>query len=216
MTSSRFADQFWAAAPLLTRGSELRQGFGDLFSLAAADEILSTRGLRTPFVRVWLHTAMVEHEGAKMSKSLGNLIMVGDLLKHWSPDALRLYLGGHHYRQPWAHDADELAHAEQLAEKLRAAATVSGGDGDRLDVAGAEADFTAAMDDDLNTPLALGRLESLADDVLAAARAGNRVGTGQALVRRLAQVFGLRLDRPDVEERVRRGWDVHLLRFPSA
>ena len=158
---------------------------------------------------------MVEHEGAKMSKSLGNLVMVRDLLKHWSPDALRLYLGRHHYRLGWSHDLDELAHAAQLAEKLRAAATVSGGDGEPLDVAGAEADFTAAMDDDLNTPAALGRLESLADDVLAAARAGRRVETGQALVRRLAQVFGLRLDRPGVEERVTRGWDAHLLRFPA-
>ncbi len=170
---------------------------------------------RSPFVRVWLHTAMVEHEGAKMSKSLGNLVMVRDLLKHWSPDAVRLYLGRHHYRLGWSHDPDALAHAAQLAEKLRAAATVSGGDGEPLDVAGAEADFTAAMDDDLNTPSALGRLESLAGDVLAAARAGRRVETGQALVRRLAQVFGLRLDRAGVEERVMRGWDAHLLRFPS-
>ena len=82
-------------------------------------------------------------------------------------------------------------------------------------MAGAEAEFTAAMDDDLNTPSALRRLESLGDDVLAAARAGRRVEAGQALVRRLAQVFGLRLDRPGVEERVARGWDAHLLRFPS-
>jgi cysteinyl-tRNA synthetase len=82
-------------------------------------------------------------------------------------------------------------------------------------VADAEADFTAAMDDDLNTPLALGRLESLAGDVIAAARAGRRVETGQTLVRRLAQVFGLRLDRGGVEERVMRGWGAHLLRFPS-
>jgi Cysteinyl-tRNA synthetase len=100
---------------------------------------------------------------------------------------------------------------------LRTAATVSvsGGNGKPLDVAGAEADFTAAMDDDLNTPLALSRLESLAGDVIAAARAGRRVETGRALVRRLAQVFGLRLDRSGVEERVTRGWGAHLLRFPS-
>ena len=158
---------------------------------------------------------MVEHEGAKMSKSLGNLVMVRDLLKHWSPDALRLYLGQHHYRVAWSHDPAALGLAAQLAEKLRAAATVSGGNGEPLDVAGAEADFTAAMDDDLNTPSALGRLKSLAGDVLAAARAGRRVETGQALVRRLTQVFGLRLDRPGVEERVTHGWDTHLLRFPS-
>jgi L-cysteine:1D-myo-inositol 2-amino-2-deoxy-alpha-D-glucopyranoside ligase len=192
-------------------------GGGDLVFPHHECELAQSEALtgRSPFVRAWLHTAMVEHEGAKMSKSLGNLVMVRDLLKHWSPDALRLYLGRHHYRAGWSHDLDELAHAAQLAEKLRAAATVSGGDGNLLDLAGAEADFTAAMNDDLNTPSALGRLESLADDVLAAARAGRRVETGQALVRRLAQVFGLRLDRPGVEERVTRGWDAHLRRFPT-
>jgi len=169
----------------------------------------------SPFARVWLHTAMVEHEGAKMSKSLGNLVMVRNLLKHWSPDALRLYLGQHYYRLKWNHDPDQLADAAQLAEKLRAAVTVAGGEGDPLHVAGAEADFTAAMDDDLSTPSALGTLASLADDVLAAARAGRRVEAGQALVRRLAHVFGLRLDRLDTEDRVTRGWDAHLRRFPS-
>ena len=170
---------------------------------------------RSPLARVWLHTAMVEHEGAKMSKSLGNLVMVRDLLKDWSPDALRLYLGQHHYRHKWTHAPDELVDAAQLAEKLRAAVTVSGGEGGPLDVAGAQADFTAAMNDDLSTPSALGTLASLADDVLAGARAGGRVEAGQALVRRLAYVFGLRLDRLDAEERVRRGWDAHLRRFPS-
>ena len=138
-----------------------------------------------------------------------------NLLKHWSPDALRLYLGQHYYRIKWNYDPDQLADAAQLAEKLRAAVTVSGGEGDPLHVAGAEADFTAAMDDDLSTPSALGTLASLADDVLAAARAGRRVEAGQALVRRLAHVFGLRLDRLDTEERVTRGWDAHLRRFPS-
>ena len=58
--SSRFADEFWATAPLLTRSSELRQGFDDLFSLAAADEILSTRGLRTPFIRVAKDGAIID------------------------------------------------------------------------------------------------------------------------------------------------------------
>ena len=58
--SSRFADQFWATAPLLTRGEELRSGFDDLFSLEAADEILSTRGLRTPFIRVAKDGAIID------------------------------------------------------------------------------------------------------------------------------------------------------------
>ncbi len=52
-----------------------------------------------PYVRYWMHTAMVGYQGEKMSKSLGNLVMVADLLYTYSPDALRLYLGSHHYRE---------------------------------------------------------------------------------------------------------------------
>ncbi|MGQ9683036.1 MAG: class I tRNA ligase family protein, partial [Anaerolineae bacterium] len=64
---------------------------------------------REPFARFWLHTGLVCYRGAKMSKSLGNLILVGDLLQRYDPDALRLYLASHHYRQPWCHDDSELA-----------------------------------------------------------------------------------------------------------
>ncbi len=169
-----------------------------------------------PFVRVWLHAAMVEHEGAKMSKSLGNLVMVGDLLRRWSADTVRLYLGQHHYRRPWSHNVDELAEADRLARKLETAATVRGGGGEVLDASSAQAAFTAAMNDDLNTPAALERLEALADLIQAAARAGHQLGPAQAVLRRLGQVFGLRLDAAEVEARVIEGWSTHLRRFAAA
>jgi cysteinyl-tRNA synthetase len=54
---------------------------------------------KIPCVHFWMHIAMVYHEGEKMSKSLGNLVMVRDLLESWSADSLRLYLGRHHYRE---------------------------------------------------------------------------------------------------------------------
>jgi L-cysteine:1D-myo-inositol 2-amino-2-deoxy-alpha-D-glucopyranoside ligase len=168
-----------------------------------------------PFVRMWLHTAMVEHDGAKMSKSLGNLVMVSDLLRRWSPDTVRLYLGKHHYRHPWCHNVDELAEADRLATKLRAAATLPGGDGDALDAGSAQVAFTAALNDDLNTSTALARLESLADSLQAAARTGHRLGSAQAVLRRLGQVFGLRLDAAEVEAHVSQGWSTHLRRLAA-
>jgi L-cysteine:1D-myo-inositol 2-amino-2-deoxy-alpha-D-glucopyranoside ligase len=179
-------------------------------------EIVQTEPItgRAPFVRCWLHVAMVEHDGAKMSKSLGNLVMARDLLQHWSADALRLYLGRHHYRRSWSHDAGELAEADRLARKLRAAVTEAGGSGDDLDASGAGTNFSAAMSDDLNTPLALARLEALADDIQAAARGGRRLEPAQAVLRRLAQVFGLRLDAPGPEERVVTGWNHHFDALP--
>jgi L-cysteine:1D-myo-inositol 2-amino-2-deoxy-alpha-D-glucopyranoside ligase len=161
-----------------------------------------------PFARCWLHTAMVEHDGAKMSKSLGNLIMVRDLLQQWSPDAVRLYLGRHHYRQAWAHDAGELASAERLAQKLRAAATAGGG-GPEIDAVNFQRRQAAALDDDLNTPAALVILEQLADAILA----GGRAEDAPDALRRMSTVFGLRLAAGGVEARVTDGWAAHLRQF---
>jgi cysteinyl-tRNA synthetase len=53
-----------------------------------------------------------------MSKSLGNLVMVSDLLKIYSPDALRLYLGSHHYREAWSYDEKDLQESQKLADML--------------------------------------------------------------------------------------------------
>jgi L-cysteine:1D-myo-inositol 2-amino-2-deoxy-alpha-D-glucopyranoside ligase len=194
---------------------DLHAGGADLIFPHHECEIAQSEPLtgRAPFVRCWLHTAMVEHEGAKMSKSLGNLIMVRDLLRRWSADALRLYLSQHHYRRRWSHDLDVLAQADQLAAKLRTAVTLTGGSGNSLNEAGAEAGFTAALNDDLNTPVALSRLEGLADAILAATQSGHDVGSAQAVLRRLAKVLGLVLDRAEVEARVIEGWRAHLARF---
>ena len=54
-----------------------------------------------PFVRHWMHQAMVRMDGEKMSKSLGNLVFVSELRKLWDPRAIRLGVIAHHYRDPW-------------------------------------------------------------------------------------------------------------------
>ncbi len=166
-----------------------------------------------PFVRVWAHSAMVEHDGAKMSKSLGNLVMVSDLLQRWSPDTLRLYLGSHHYREVWGHAPKGLQRAEALANTLLAAVTVRGGAAEPLAAAEAFARFTAAMDDDLRTPAALAAMAGFANEILAAAQAGRAVAEAQASLREMCRVFGLRLDANAPEPRVTAGWSKHLLDY---
>jgi L-cysteine:1D-myo-inositol 2-amino-2-deoxy-alpha-D-glucopyranoside ligase len=168
---------------------------------------------RQPFVRFWMHTAMVRHEGEKMSKSLGNLVMVRDLLEDWSPDALRLYLAAHHYRESWNHNIEGLERAERLAQKLRAAAMSKGADGRLLSPAVARTAFREAMDADLHTPLALKALESLADDILLAAEAGGAVRGAQEALGVMGRVFGLRLGSTEPEPRVVREWGRYLSDF---
>ncbi|HEX6387689.1 MAG TPA: cysteine--tRNA ligase [Anaerolineae bacterium] len=200
---------------------------------------------REPFVRYWLHVAMVRHDGEKMSKSLGNLVMVRDLLKTWSPDALRIYMARHHYRRPWEHDASELDQAQEMAQLMQAAATElssaethpaeatslrsvqalshrwgnrRGGSASPLDFTPIEDTFAEAMDNDLDTAPALAALIGLAQKILDAdsqrnGASAHTVAPARAALRRMARVFGLRLDNDSAEMRVIEGWNRHLRRF---
>ncbi len=74
-----------------------------------------------PFVRHWLHVGLVGLGGTKMSKSLGNLVFVGDLLKEWEPAAVRLALLDHHYRPDWEWTGDDLPAAARRLDAWRSA-----------------------------------------------------------------------------------------------
>jgi L-cysteine:1D-myo-inositol 2-amino-2-deoxy-alpha-D-glucopyranoside ligase len=169
---------------------------------------------KKPFVRCWLHTAMVELDGEKMSKSLGNLIMIRDLLKDNSADAIRTYLADHHYRQAWEHDPAALAAATKTVASLAVAITAQGGNkGAALDASPSLDAFMAAMDDDLDTVAALNVVRQFATEIQGAAHAGRSVEAAQASLRQMVTVFGLRLTAGALESRVLVGWDSHLARF---
>jgi L-cysteine:1D-myo-inositol 2-amino-2-deoxy-alpha-D-glucopyranoside ligase len=123
-----------------------------------------------PFVDIWMHSAMVRMNGEKMSKSLGNMVFVTDLLKAHSPNALRVYLLRHHYRSVWEWSPSELAEADGTAQRLAASAGSSDTSPNETRAA-----FAAALADDLDTPRAL--------HVLTAASGGT--------LRELASVLGL-------------------------
>ncbi|WP_449468412.1 cysteine--tRNA ligase [Stenotrophomonas humi] len=113
------------------------------------------------FARFWLHNGMLNFGGAKMSKSLGNIERVHDLVRQHPPEALRYALLSAHYRQPldWS---DNL-----IEQSIRTLDRLYGTLRDLVDIdATAEipAAVEAALDDDLNTPLALAELARIAGD----------------------------------------------------
>ncbi|HEX3332778.1 MAG TPA: cysteine--tRNA ligase, partial [Acidimicrobiales bacterium] len=121
-----------------------------------------------PFVRLWFHVGLVGLDGTKMSKSLGNLVFVGDLCKEWDPAAVRLALLAHHYRGDWDWKTNE----DMPAAAARLALWRSGVQGDGS--AGLDA-VRAALVEDLDTPRALAALD-------AEATAGRPVADGAALL----------------------------------
>lgn len=134
------------------------------------------------FVLHWMHTAMVYCGEHKMSKSLGNMVFVGELLKRYSADALRLYLLSHPYRRPWDHPQDAPVPTEALATKLTKA-FADAGDATDEDIERYRGDFTDALASDMNTVGAIQALEKLAENNdLPARRVGKVLGQ---------RVFGL-------------------------
>jgi L-cysteine:1D-myo-inositol 2-amino-2-deoxy-alpha-D-glucopyranoside ligase len=106
-----------------------------------------------PFVALWMHVAMVRMDGVKMSKSLGNMVFVRDLVQQYSPDAIRLYLLSRHHRQELEWSPADLDAAVARAERLALAARAPDHAADAPEA------FAAALADDLDTPRALEVLE---------------------------------------------------------
>ena len=152
-----------------------------------------------PFARFWLHNGMLNFGGAKMSKSLGNIEKVHDLVRRHPPEALRHALMSAHYRQPldWSEALVEqsVRTLDRLYGTLRDVDALLA----RREAPGADAGAAipdaveAALDDDLNTPQALAELAAIAGQarVLRSAIAqGEASGDGpmQALAALAAQL----------------------------
>jgi L-cysteine:1D-myo-inositol 2-amino-2-deoxy-alpha-D-glucopyranoside ligase len=195
---------------------DIHGGGSDLMFPHHESEIAQSEYLtrREPFARWWFHTAMVQLAGRKISKSLGNLIMVQDLLDKYSPDAIRLYIAGHHYRHIWEHDPTALADAEQRAATLRTAVTVQAQPHSArpLDSNSRQQAFLQAMANDLDTVAAIEIMMSLAAEIRDAARAGQSVQAARDALRTMGRIFGLRLDDAEAEAVVVSGWNQHLAR----
>jgi L-cysteine:1D-myo-inositol 2-amino-2-deoxy-alpha-D-glucopyranoside ligase len=111
---------------------------------------------------------MVAYAGEKMSKSLGNLVFVSDLLKVADPRAIRLALLRHHYRAGFEWFDTDLDEGKALLRRLMAAADLGSDPGftGGADPRPFAEEVRAALDDDLNVPRALDALDDLASAIL--------------------------------------------------
>jgi L-cysteine:1D-myo-inositol 2-amino-2-deoxy-alpha-D-glucopyranoside ligase len=119
---------------------------------------------RRPFAEVFVHQGMVGYQGAKMSKSKGNLVLVSRLRQGGvDPMAIRLALLARHYRRDWEWTDADLQRAQQRLTRWRAALSRNGGP----DPAGVLAAVRERVADDLDTPAALQAVDEWADRSLA-------------------------------------------------
>ncbi len=155
---------------------------------------------KKPFVTYWLHNGMLQLDEEKMSKSLGNLVTVKEILERYSADALRLFVLSSHYRSPLTYSDEGPEAAERGMDRLRQAVNErwwGEKTGRRVDVKPYRNRFVEAMDDDFNTAQAIATLFDLARDINRAEEAGFNVEVARNTLKELAGVLGLTLKEPE-------------------
>lgn len=156
-----------------------------------------------PFVRFWIHNGTLGYGQEKMSKSIGNVIAVGDALKRHSPDAIRLFFLSSHYRSRLTYSEQAVYGHERGAARLRnALLPVDSKCRDVLEAGGYRESFVEAMDEDLNTPRAIAVLFDLARDINRHVESGNDVVEAQVTLQELSGILGLSLHEPTKERSV--------------
>jgi cysteinyl-tRNA synthetase len=147
-----------------------------------------------PFVRCWMHVGMIYLDGEKMSKSLGNMLFVDQMLQEHSADALRLSILMHRYRDEYEPMGAEFDQAEQIATQLRAALQAeSTGETPWPDATMSMQRFLAALDEDFDTLQAIGSAVELAGEIIQAVEGGKNVRPAQGVLREMTGVLGLPL-----------------------
>ncbi|MSQ40499.1 MAG: cysteine--tRNA ligase [Dehalococcoidia bacterium] len=183
---------------------DLHGGGRDLIFPHHENEIAQTEAYTgvKPSASFWVHNGLLQMGEEKMSKSLGNLITVRQALDSYSADAIRLFFLSSHYRSPLAYSEGGLAAQERALERLRRAAEPApAATGAALDPLPFRERFLTAMDDDFNTPQALGVLFDLAREINRGREEGLDVEPARGALLDLAGVLGLTL-HGEVEARV--------------
>ena len=138
-----------------------------------------------PFVKFWMHTSMVLYQGEKMSKSLGNLVMISDLLRLYKPNEIRWLLLSHHYRKPWEFDENELAQCKKAIKIINKALKIKSRGRTKIDVYRYRSMFDSFMDDDVNTPKTLLLLVNMAERIIHEKEISNTLDFQDVLLRHL-------------------------------
>ncbi len=160
------------AEKLLGPSFEIHGGGLDLVFPHHENELAQSRALGHEFAKVWMHNGMLRFTGEKMSKSVGNVETIAEVLDRWGRETTLLYFLTAHWRSPIDFSDDRMADAQARAEGLREVFR------NPSEPAAADAweQFQAVLDDDFSTPAALALMHEWRD---------------HELLRRALDVFGL-------------------------
>ena len=180
------------AEELLGVEFSIHGGGSDLVFPHHENEIAQTEAARgRPLAKIWMHNGMVQVASSeKMSKSLGNIFLLGEAVAQFGAEAVVGYLVSGHYRQPIVFDSTALQQSatrnERIREFFRSTPPEEGEEEAAAEVVSRREAFLASLADDFNTPRALAEMFSL----LTEARAEQLPGARAAIVEML-ELLGL-------------------------
>lgn len=174
------------AVKYLGESFDIHGGGLDLAFPHHENELAQARAAGMPYAGVWLHNGLIQVDGQKMGKSLGNAVSVDELIDEYGAQEFRYYLLSPHYRSPLNYSKDGIAANSAGFARVREALS-------RVDDAELSYDlesehlseFAQAMNDDMNTPRAFAALQSIAREVLA-----NPTGAKEIALVTMAHVLG--------------------------
>jgi cysteinyl-tRNA synthetase len=187
------------ATRYLGPGFDIHGGGLDLVFPHHENELAQSHAAGDEFARYWLHNGLVGVAGEKMSKSLGNSLLVDVMVTRVRPVELRYYLGQAHYRSPLEYSEEALAEATAAYRRIEgfvtraAEVTEPRTTGLSAGPPGFPAAFSAALDDDLGVPQALAAVHEAIHEGNTALSAGEAEAAGTCLtsVRAMLGVLGL-------------------------
>ncbi|MBW5421042.1 cysteine--tRNA ligase [Streptomyces sp. BG9H] len=170
----------------LGREFDIHGGGIDLIFPHHENEIAQAKAFGDAFARFWVHNGWVTMSGEKMSKSLGNSVLVSEMVKQWRPIVLRYYLGTPHYRSMIEYSEEALREAESAFARIEGFVqrVVEKAGGAVEPAAEVPPAFADAMDDDMGVPQALAIVHTTVRQGNSALAADDK----EAAVQRLAEV----------------------------
>jgi cysteinyl-tRNA synthetase len=147
-----------------------------------------------PFAQFWIHNGTLGNGIDKMSKSIGNVFTIQSALKKYSSDTLRMFFLASHYRSPLIFNEEIVSSQNRALDRLRTAYNAKSGIGTDMNSTTYIERFVDAMNEDINTPIALSVLFDLAKNINKGATENLNISHAQNTLLELASILGLKLE----------------------
>ncbi len=172
---------------------DIHGGGVDLIFPHHENEVAQSTAAGDPFARYWLHNGLLTVKGEKMSKSIGNVVLLTDLLERARPVEVRYYLGSAHYRSIMDYSDDALREAASAYQRIENFVTRAAELAGRVEPSTMRTAFVEAMDDDLGVPHALAVVHDAVREGNTALAAGDKDTVTRILgeTRAMLDVLGL-------------------------